>query len=85
MAVMYHNARLFLQTKEIPEAEKRRDKRFRRLMRKYAGSCGITMAWQKRRKGIMKKRFKVIGYYICEINDTPKWQMAFSMPKGWMS
>ncbi len=33
----------------------------------------------------MKKRFKVIGYYICEINDTPKWQMAFSMPKGWMS
>lgn len=33
----------------------------------------------------MKKRFKVIGYYICEINDTPKWKMAFSMPKVWMS
>ena len=26
MAVMYRNAQLFLRTKEIPEAEKRRDK-----------------------------------------------------------
>lgn len=26
----------------------------------------------------MKDRFKVIGYYICEINDTPGWQQGIS-------
>ena len=28
----------------------------------------------------MKDRFKVIGYYICEINDTPRWLQEIS---GW--
>ena len=26
----------------------------------------------------MKDRFKVIGYYICEINDTPRWLQGIS-------
>lgn len=48
MAVMYHNARLFLQTKEIPEAEKRRDKiqetyeEVCRFMRYYHGLAKKT-------------------------------------------
>ena len=48
MAVMYRNARLFLQTKEIPEAEKRRDKiqetyeEVCRFMRYYHGLAKKT-------------------------------------------
>ena len=30
----------------------------------------------------MKDRFKVIGYYICEINDTPGWLQGISRQIG---
>ena len=33
---------------------------------------------REREKERMKDRFKVIGYYICEINDTPRWLQGIS-------